>query len=118
MRDAAGSLEIIVDDSVKDLKVTANIHKWPLGKVLDLLIAQADLACSSDRTEDGLPGPRDMREEDLVNAPTTKLYLVPKPELSVSGVAQPHEGRIGPQPMMLRRQPMTFEGSARPQPAP
>jgi hypothetical protein len=126
------SLEIVADASIKNLKVTANIHKWPLGKVLDLLIGQAGLACSREDVR-GEPIPAAAMAfqedsegkttpiygpEDFVYAPTTKLYLVPRPELSVSGVAQPHEGRIGPQPMMLRRQPMTFEGSARPQPAP
>ncbi len=125
------SVEIVVDDSIKNLKVTARIHKWPLGKVLDLLIGQAGLACSREDVR-GEPIPalpdtvldsegREVPVEDPNNsvyAPTTKLYLVPRPQLSVSGVAQPHEGRIGPQPMMLRRQPMTFEGSARPQPAP
>jgi hypothetical protein len=91
------SVEIVVDDSIKNLKVTARIHKWPLGKVLDLLIGQAGLACSREDVR-GEPIPalpdtvldsegREVPVEDPNNsvyAPTTKLYLVPRPELSVS----------------------------------
>jgi hypothetical protein len=109
------SLEIVADDSIKNLKVTAKIHKWPLGRVLDLLIDQAGLACSiegvvgepipaaamafhedSEGKTTPIYGP-----EDFVYAPTTKLYLVPRPELSVSGVLA-----SGPLPPLVRRAPL------------
>jgi hypothetical protein len=77
------SLEILVDDSAKNVKVTASIRKWPLGYVLDMLTEQTNLVCSVEEVKSGrIPF---KETQAAFNVRTTKVYLVPSPELTVSG---------------------------------
>jgi hypothetical protein len=90
MRGKYDSVEIVVDDSVKDLKVTARIRRWPLGKVLDMLLDQANLACSLDQVVTGPIATKEGHAQFKVR--TYRLYLVPRPELTVSGGKLPLPG--------------------------
>ncbi|MFB3879661.1 MAG: hypothetical protein ACE149_00285 [Armatimonadota bacterium] len=85
LSEGDGSLEILVDDTIGDLRVTASIRKWPLGEVLDMVVAQANLAYSSEVIPGDMPTLHETGwEEIIVHPKTTRLYLVPKPVLEVT----------------------------------
>ena len=92
-----GSLEIIVDESVRNLRVTAIVRKWPLGQVLDMLIDQGDLACSEEVIAGSGMGDwaQGTEEQTIVHPTITRLYLVPKPLLVVTGPGVPGWGGVG-----------------------
>jgi hypothetical protein len=77
-------VSIVVDESVsEDIRVTADLRKMSLGWVLESLLAQAGLTAAVEREEESAgpvpPGP--IRESLL----TVTIYIVPRPELRVSG---------------------------------
>jgi len=103
------NVEIIADDAVKDLKVTARIAKWPLGEVLDMLLAQTGLVCTVD-APGGIAVMRSMSSGEVLSRhyeiqqdtvteepvyPTIRVYLVPAPEMRVSGEGLPSEALVG-----------------------
>lgn len=101
------NVEIIAADAVKDLRVTAKIAKWPLGEVLDMLLAQTGLVCTVDAsdgergrvTAGGGTASRhyEIRTDPVTGErvyPTLRVYLVPAPEMRVSGEGLPSEGLV------------------------
>ena len=101
------NLEIIAGEAVKDLKVTARIAKWPLGEVLDMLLSQTGLVCTVDAS-DGQRGRvtagggtasrhYEIRTDPVTGElvyPTIRAYLVPAPEMRVSGEGLPSEALV------------------------
>jgi hypothetical protein len=105
---STANLEIIADDAVKDLKVTARIAKWPLGEVLDMLLAQTGLVCTVDESDAGIVLHRraetgavsrqyGIRRDPVTGErvyPTIRVYLVAAPEMRVSGEGLPSEALV------------------------
>lgn len=101
------NVEVIAADAVKDLEVTAKIAKWPLGEVLDMLLAQTGLVCTVDAS-DGERGRvtggggtasrhYEIRTDPVTGEvvyPTIRVYLVPAPEMRVSGEGLPSEALV------------------------
>jgi len=88
--------EIVVADSAKDLKVTARISKWPVRRILEMLLEQTNLTCTEERQEP----PKSVAFSSAAQAPLTvasgvKLYLVPKPVLEVTGPGAIPRGGMG-----------------------
>jgi len=95
--DTYCNLDVIVDDTVKDVKVTARIAKWPLGEVLDMLLAQTGLVCTvGPYPSRPLTSQRDpvTGEDTWEPPPTITIYLVPAPELRVAGRGAEEAARI------------------------
>jgi hypothetical protein len=92
-------VEIVVADSARDLKVTARIAKWPVRKVLAMLLEQTDLTCTQEparRIPVPVIGAHVAGAPPPVRVNTVKLYLVPKPVLEVTGPgARPRGGTGG-----------------------
>jgi hypothetical protein len=98
------SLKIVAADPVKDIKVTARVYRWPLGKVLDMLLEQTGLVCTKDEsgrvTEVRQMGGGIVGFE--IGAPyVVTLYLVPRPEFQTSGSQLGLQGiRLGDIPLL------------------
>ena len=83
-------VEIIADESLRSLKVSARVYKWPAGQVLDMLIDQADLTCAVDRQD--VPPPAGGVGMGVT---TVRVFLVPRPVLEVTGPGIPEAGMGG-----------------------
>jgi hypothetical protein len=95
---AAEHVEIIAHESLKNVRVTAKVYRWPAGQVLAMLANQTDTVCSLEREEPLRPA--QIAKEvgpggGVVKLTrTTRIYLVPRPVLEVTGASPAaREGR-------------------------
>jgi hypothetical protein len=85
------SIKIVVHEAVlKEIKVTARMYRMPLGEVLALIVGQANLTytvgSTPDKTDKGQYEAGMITEREYRSRPgNPEIYIVPKPELKVSG---------------------------------
>ncbi len=82
------SLNIVAAEPAKDIKVTARVYRWPLGKVLDMLLEQTGLVCTkeeSGRVTDFRHMGGGTVGFEISEPYVVTLYLVPRPEFQASG---------------------------------
>jgi hypothetical protein len=98
---AAEHVEIIAHESLKNVRVTAKVYRWPAGQVLGMLIEQTGVVCSEEVAK-----PLTLAQVLKEVAPeggvvklarTARIYLVPKPVLEVTGpgIPEPGSGGVG-----------------------
>jgi hypothetical protein len=98
---AAEHVEIIAHDSLKSMRVTAKVYRWPAGQVLSMLADQTGTVCSEEREEPPTLAQvlKEVAPEGGVVklARTARIYLVPKPVLEVTGpgIPEPGSGGVG-----------------------
>ena len=91
VQENRNKVEFIAHDSLKDVRVTAKVYRWPAGEVLQMLIDQADLVCTEEAEQTMLApstvpsvegsDPIEIQHTSYV----TRIYLVPRPRLSIVG---------------------------------
>jgi hypothetical protein len=88
-------VQFIAHDSLKDVRVTAKVYRWPAGEVVGMLIDQADLVYTKEHERTTLPPATAWQGEDgssvevIRGSELTRIYLVPRPHLSVAGPGLP-----------------------------
>ena len=91
VQENRNKVEFIAHDSLKDVRVTAKVYRWPAGEVLQMLIDQADLVCTEEAEQTMLapstvPSVEGSDPIEIQHASyVTRIYLVPRPRLSVVG---------------------------------
>jgi hypothetical protein len=82
------ALNIVAADPVKDIRVTAKVYRWPVGKVLDMLLEQTGVVCSKEETGsrgDFIISSGPGGAPTAIPLHTITLYLTPRPELAATG---------------------------------
>lgn len=81
----SATVDIIAHESLKNVRVTARVYRWPAGEVLGMLIEQAGLVYTTEVEEPRDP-PTGVPEGGVVTQRILyRVYLVPKPILEVEG---------------------------------
>jgi len=95
--------EIVVHPSLKDVKVTAKVYRWPVGEVLDMILAQGNLTCNIEGAGGGY-GPAVVEAGTVPPPPPppTRIHIIPLPQLELSGPGIP-VGGFRPQVAWERR---------------
>jgi hypothetical protein len=84
-------VQFVAHDSLKDVRVTARVYRWPAGEVIGMLIDQADLVYTKEGEGTTQPPVTVWQDEDgssvqvIRGSELTRIYLVPRPQLSVVG---------------------------------
>jgi hypothetical protein len=87
-------VEIVAHESLRSVRVTARVYRWPAGQVLGMVLEQAGLVYTSQVDEPPFE-PDPSKEDMLVRKSLTTIYLVPKPMLEVTGPGVPGRGGVG-----------------------
>lgn len=96
---AAEHVEIIAHESLKNVRVTAKVYRWPAGQVLGMVIEQTGVVSSEE-----VEGPLTSAQVAEQVGPgggvvrlrrTVRIHLVPRPVLEVTGPGVPGRGGVG-----------------------
>jgi hypothetical protein len=96
---AANHVEIIAHESLKNVRVTARVYRWPAGQLLAMLIEQTGVVCSEE-VEEPLTSAQVAKQVGPGGGVvrlrrTVRIHLVPKPMLEVTGPGIPEPGSRG-----------------------